>query len=707
MTRFVLPAARSRGAAALLHGLAGALFGAVVAHAPLLRDLVEPVELATNDWRVRSAAEPVPPPDEPVLVLFDEAAVADWPYLSPTPRGRLAHLVEVLAAAGARTIAVDVFLDRLYPELDRLGDSDERLRDAIVGAGNVVLVAHAVVEDGRPVIRPPHPFFGSAAAGVALADLPVPHETVREALLLSMTSSGPAAGLGLALYARHAGSDLDSLLNAAVAKRRLELPGVPPGLSAIDRHGRVVVPLRFRGPPSRPDLGGGAFRAFSAAKIAEYGTELPREWLSGRTIIVGGGFHPEDRYRTPFFEHVDASGSPAGWTYGAELHATAFHGLLVGTPRPLSAGVGAVGLFLLCLVAAAGARLLGPGIGTAIAGLWFLALCVAAWVLFAREALVVPIAVPGLALVFTVGLTNAHAALSDGREKRRIRMAFSKYVAPEVVAELVADPSRLRLGGERREITILFADLAGFTSLAAAVPAERVVSLLNVYLDAMAAIVIEHGGTVDKFIGDAVMALFGAPRPQVDHAARACRAALAMNARLQQLNHELQPDGWPELRMRIGIHTGNPIVGNIGGRDRFDYTALGDPVNVASRLESACRAYGVPVLISQATASAGGAAVRARELDVVGVYGRQEPVTIYELLDPSDAASRSGGLAAFAEALHAYRRGEFNAAEAGFLEAQRLLGEDEPASLYLGRIAHLKTAPPPEGWNPITRLQTK
>jgi adenylate cyclase len=351
----------------------------------------------------------------------------------------------------------------------------------------------------------------------------------------------------------------------------------------------------------------------------------------------------------------------------------------------------------------------GVAWGAITAVLLFLAHAAAVFAAFGYAQIAVPLVIPTLAVALAFIGSTSYVSVVEGREKRSIRSAFAQYVSPEVVAELVADPSRLRLGGEKRPITVMFSDLEGFTALAERTEPQRLVALLNRYLDAMTQVVFEEHGTVDKYIGDAVMAFWGAPVSVQDHALRACRAALRMQERLQALNEEWRREGWSELRMRIGVNSGQPIVGNIGGRGKFDYTALGDAVNLAARLEPACKGYGVVILISDETRAAAGRAIVARELEMLAVYGREEPVGIWELvgLADDDLGPRAQVLEHFSRGLSAFRSRDFEMARLFFEQALAVDPEDGPSELYLERCARCIESPPAEDWSYVERRQVK
>jgi class 3 adenylate cyclase/CHASE2 domain-containing sensor protein len=703
-------------------GIAGA--AALAAHAlttvQAFDGTVGEAERKTVDYRARSAASVYRDSVEISLILFDTMSVEGWPYLVPFPRAVLADLVLTAAANGARAIGLDVFLDRRYAELSELDDGDARLRAAIAQAGNVVLVAPTVQQGDTRLLLAPDPYFAEVAAAVASADLPTPSETVRHAALVVATEDGLVPGFALAMYALMRGLDLDSLMAASAASGRLDVAGIPSQFAAIDARGSTNLPIRFGGPPSRPNREEGTFRVYPAVAVqwvsAESGFEANpalSAWLGDRGVLLGSGFHDSERFRTPFYDHVFSDGELAGWTYGVEVHANALQNLLQRSYlQPLGGGLALLLLFAVAVAAAGATFRRGAKWGAAVGGAALAVAAWVAWVAFSRGALVMPIVGPVLAFVFGYTGSVAYVSIVEGREKRLIRGAFSKYVPPGVVDDLVADPSRLKLGGEKRELTILFSDLAGFTSMSEALSPEQLISILNVYLDEMSDLVLDERGTLDKYIGDAIMALWGAPAPVPDHARRACRAAVRMQRRLDALNAQWrqQDSGWPALRMRIGINTGTPVVGNIGGQRRFDYTALGDAVNLAARLEPACKTYGVGTMISEPTRAAAGSAIVVRELDMLAVYGKVEPVRVYELVALDEETLDevlSEVLQHYESGLAAFRRRDFELAARYFDAALELNAEDGPSRLYRTRCEEFITNPPPADWDFVERRQVK
>jgi class 3 adenylate cyclase/CHASE2 domain-containing sensor protein len=703
-----------RAAIAVAIGVAAGLAALALTRAPLTRALFEPLELLTLDWRVRS--RPAQPPDSSAvrLVLFDSATVAAWPYLVPFPRAALADLVDAAASAGASAIGLDVFLERRYPELDAIDDGDARLREAIRRAGNVVLVAPTVGSSTERRLLRPDPFFADVAAAVGTADLPTPYETIRNGVLTVRTDTGLVAGFPLALYAIDRGLRLDSLLAATARQRELRLPGLPrqyaalPALSATQEK-----PILFVGPPSRPDYAEADLPAFHvvSGSVAPALAQFAPDFFRGRIVLLGSGFHAEERFRSPYYLEARQDGEQYGWTYGVEVHANTLDNLLRGRhPVPLEGAQVVALLVLLGVLVSGGVFRHGLTLGASAALTLTAATIGGAWVLFGRTLLHVPVIAPTLAVGLAFLGATAYVSVLEGRRAREIRGMFSKYVSPAVVDQLIADPSRLKLGGEKREISILFSDLAGFTSLSESMPPERLITLLNRYLDEMVRIVKEEGGLKDKFIGDAVMALYGTPAELPDHALRACRTALRMQEKLQELNRSWRADGWPELTMRIGVNTGSPVVGNIGGEEQFDYTALGDAVNLAARLEPACKSYGVSIMIAEATRRMAGDAVRVRLLDQLAVYGKAESIQVWELVGLTDASlarEREELLSLYDRGLDAFFRRDWELALGCFRSALEIDPGDGPSALYAHRCEEYRLSPPPEEWDFVERRQVK
>ncbi|KFA90530.1 hypothetical protein Q664_27960 [Archangium violaceum Cb vi76] len=300
-------------------------------------------------------------------------------------------------------------------------------------------------------------------------------------------------------------------------------------------------------------------------------------------------------------------------------------------------------------------------------------------------------------------LTGAFNEMVAGlRQRDQIHGLFKRYLDPQVVDELIRNPEKAAPGGERRELTVLFSDLVGFTSMSEEMSPEALVDVLNGYFERATEVLGQHGATLDKFIGDAIMCFWNAPLPQEDHAARACLTALRLVAVVDKLAPELEARGVSRLDCRIGLNTGPGVVGNIGSRAAQDYTVIGDTVNLASRLEGAAKVYGTRILVSEETVRASRGTVLARELDLLRVKGRQLPVRVYELVDVAGAPPPAH-LARFAEGLALYRARHFTEARERFLSSP----EDPPSRVFAARCEALSTQPPPEDWDGVFSLDTK
>ena len=300
-------------------------------------------------------------------------------------------------------------------------------------------------------------------------------------------------------------------------------------------------------------------------------------------------------------------------------------------------------------------------------------------------------------------LTDSFNEMVAGlRQRDQIKGLFKRYLDPQVVDELIRNPEKAAPGGERRELTILFSDLVGFTSMSEELSPEALVELLNGYFEQATDTLGRHGATLDKFIGDAIMCFWNAPLPQEDHAARACLSALGLMKVVDTLAPKLEAMGLPRWDCRIGINTGPGVVGNIGSRAAQDYTVIGDTVNLASRLEGAAGVYGTRTLVSEETVLAARGAVLTRELDWLRVKGRQLPVRVYELV-ALGGTPPPPHLARFAEGLALYRARRFAEAQAAFLASP----EDASSRVFASRCAALLMQPPPEGWDGVFSLASK
>jgi adenylate cyclase len=479
----------------------------------------------------------------------------------------------------------------------------------------------------------------------------------------------------------------------AITLSRLGVDEIRLGQQIIpsDHFGRLLI--NYLGPT-------GMIPTFSAAAVME--GRLPAHVLKDKIVLVGAtavGIY--DLRVTPF-----SSVCP-----GVEVHATVMDNLLRGKflrPLPFALPVGLVILLVLGVFMS----LILPRLSAAWGFLFTLFLLegyIAANYLLFRSGWQTELFYPMAEVVLVYLGITVHRFLSEERERARIRQAFESYVAPAVVHDILKHPERLRLGGERREITILFSDIRGFTTMSEELAPEALVKLLHDFLNPMSNIIINQGGTIDKYMGDAIMALFGAPLEQPGHALQACRAALEMVATLHRLNEEWKALGRPPLAVGVGVNTGVVAVGNMGSDRLFDYTAVGDNVNLASRLEGLNKYYKTSVLISQATAEAlNGGGLIIRDVDRVKVKGKVQAAGIFEVMgdgEPSPELARF--LQLYHQGLTLYRQRDWREAAGIFQSALEVRPQDGPSSLYLNLAQQYLETPPGPDWEAVTKMDEK
>jgi adenylate cyclase len=695
--------------------------------------LVETYERKTVDLRLRALADQRRADPSIVAVVIDQKsldAVAaprarggleqGWPW----PRDFHAAVLHYLLASGARAVAFDLVFSEtsIYTKLG-VADDDRELGAAAAGrpvVQPVVLTAEAPAAADRAWPSglldrrwPRRPRAGAVDV-FNKATLPVPAIVQTAAAVgwigFEPDEDGTCRSIRPAAPYGPAGSPdvvevpslplaIAALLGARVERGpdALRIDGVP---VPLDEEGRML--LRFHG-------GEEAYRQYSYARVLE----SAKRALAGQPVSAA---RPDEFRGKVVVVGATAAGlldmratSIGAILPGYLVHAAALDNLLHGDAlRRPPARQRAVVLLLLGLVAgtltAMGGRL-GPGALTTL-GLGALYAAAAVWTFDARG-LWLDVVPPALALTLAWGGATGYAYLTEGRERRFLRSAFSRYVAPEVVETLVAEPGRLALGGETREVTVMFADVAGFTSLSEGRAPQEIVGLMNECFTELTRVIQARGGTVDKFIGDAVMAFWNAPVEQADHAARACAAGRELLAAVERLNVTWQERGLPTIAMRVGIATGPAVVGNIGSSTKFNYTVMGDTVNLASRLEGAAKVYHTSSLVAGGTVTAAGPEAGFRELDRLQVKGRASAVPVFEILPASVEGGRAEAYARFAEGLVAYRARQFAEAAAHFEAVLVQAKEDGPAHEMLERCRQFLEEPPGPDWQGEYALSTK
>jgi adenylate cyclase len=445
--------------------------------------------------------------------------------------------------------------------------------------------------------------------------------------------------------------------------------------------------------------------------------------FAGKIVILGTLLDSEDRKFTSkrFATGLDGSRAPrcalppappaAGQfkrnsIAGVYIHATAVHNLMahdaVVEPGPLASIAIAVGFAALAALAA---TMLAPGAAAAVyvamVAIW---IC-AATLVFARS-LALPLSEPLLAGLMAMAAIVGYRLVVTDKGERLLRRSFALYLAPQVIDKMLASNKLPVLGGETRDVTVFFSDLVGFSSISEKMTPAELVTFMNEYLSAMTDIIESKGGYIDKYIGDSIVAVFGAPADDSNHASNAAHAALGCHARLDELNQNSAAFQGYTVAHRMGLNSGAALVGNIGSRRRFNYSVMSDAVNVASRLEGANKFYGTSIAASEMTVALTGSTFAWRELDAIRVQGRSTPVRIYELLAEAgqETPQQATAAAVYAEGLAHWRNREFDAAADCFEQAA---GIDRPSALFLARANAFRSHPPGPDWEPVSTLETK
>jgi adenylate cyclase len=466
------------------------------------------------------------------------------------------------------------------------------------------------------------------------------------------------------------------------------------GPFAIPTDPRGFVQINFHGPAR-------TFPTYSMADVVQ-GTIDPR-FFKDRLVLFGPtATGIADMAVTPF----QTEAYP-----GVEVHANFIENLLHGDflRRGLRENLIDIGFILLFSLGAGILLSVVPSVrATAILIVllgFFLGL---AYYLFVSRQIWIAAFLPTATLTVNYAGIVSYRFFFEEREKKKMHGAFQQYVAPSVINQLLQQPDLLRLGGEEKVLTAMFTDIRGFTSISELMSPGELVDLLNEYLSEMTEIIFRNWGTLDKYIGDAIMAFWGAPYPQTDHPERACHAALEMLDTLAVLQEKWGAEGRPRMNIGIGIHTGPMLVGNMGSRRRFNFTIMGDNVNLASRLEGLNKTYGTRLIVSENTHQIVSDQVVSRELDLIRVKGKMQPVKIYQLLGRASDGDRFRDLLdRFRAALESYRSAQWETAIGQFGELLRDYPDDGPTRVFIQRCWDLIETPPEEEWDGVYVMKSK
>jgi len=700
---------------AVLMGFAGAMFALAV----WAMGWTQTWEARTWDWRVRLGAKKSEFTDQICLILVDQNSL-DWGsrengWSWPWPREVYGVISDYCKRQGARMLVLDV----LFTEPSPFGASDdERLGKSLADYGRVISAIFLGEKTGSeqtwPEYLPPpdlrmegsdqrtaenrETVFSHAAFPIPevsrnsdmLGNVhlnPDPDGVYRRSMLFSVFDGKHVPSLGIAPFLAEG-----SAKHVRMGQNMLHISDrdIP-----LDQNGNAI--LRYRGPS-------GTHKSYSAAAVLQSELRI----VSGEKPVIADENAFKDKYVFLGFSApglYDLRSSPVGGVYpGVEIHATMLDNLLARDfIREMPAWAAVFLILTVSIGCALSASFFTRSMAIVCISLFFLCIPPLAALCFYITGLWFPFVACELAVISTIFLSLALKYATEGKQKRFIKLAFAQYLSPAVIDQIIADPDKLRLGGERRELSIFFSDLESFTSISEKLDPEALVALLNEYLSAMTDIIIEEDGTVDKYEGDAIIAFWNAPLEVPDHAVKCVKAALRCQARLAQMRPAFFQKIGRELNMRIGINTGYSVAGNLGSQTKFDYTIIGDAVNLAARLEGANKEFGTYTMISENTRRALGESFGFREIARLAVVGKQKPVTVFEPMYLKEYDMRREIFKAFAEARELYYQGNFAPAADAFSQIAKF---DAAAAAYEKKCRELRENPG-EIWNGIWVMTKK
>ncbi len=656
-----------------------------------LTGLFNGIENKFYDIRMNATADHFRPSDQIVLVLLDQDSM-DWAsreygWSYPWPRKSYAKIIDFFNRANASSIAFDM----LYTEPSLYGPEDDKaLGESCKRFGKVVETVYYQDVDSSPLYPVKDIADNAAILGNVTSDLDS-DATARRNLFYSKS---PLAEPGLAIASMIVGGDL-------------------PDLDSIPKAKKGGMYIRYQKDLTNfvPYNAGQIIRSEMAIEEAEKnGTEvdfsgdlLDPEMFEGCHVFFGL-FAPGlfDICTTPITANYPGVG-----VHICQLDTILNESYLFDSPMWLTILIIILASFLGCCTgglskqAKAKSVIISVLIFAAI-GLAYIFITIAAFI----PGLILPFSAPSFALEASFLASMLETYLSEGKQRRYLKTAFRQYLSPTVIDNLIENPDLLKLGGERREITAFFSDIQGFTTISESLTPEGMTQFLNLYLSEMSDIILAHGGTIDKYEGDAIIAFWNAPTFQDDHAKRGLEAALECQKRLVELQEELFSITGKPVKQRIGLNTGTATVGNFGSRNRFDYTMMGDTVNLASRLEGINKQYGTYTMCSKATMDSAiehGFDKSFRNVGKVAVVGRKEPVLIYNPLTEEEKNSLTDFSGTFEQAYQLFEKGDFQAAKELF---QSIAQKDPVSQKYVEKCDRL-IKNPPENWQGFIQATEK
>ena len=626
----------------------------------------------------------LPTDSEVVVVGIDEASFDEINEQWPWPRSLHAKLIDQVFAAGAKTMALDV----LFAEPATDPTQDTALAEAINRNKNVILAQDISYEK--------NPELGFEQVKLIAPDSIVSQLTIPPILgFVSITPESDG-------YLRHVLLSFPDgpAFSLAAAENFLGVKNPP----AAKDHPDDLKLINFAGPPQ-------SIPTVSYYQALDPQTYLPPNFFKNKLVFLGMSVASEANIFTATADHflVPFSRLDGAYMPGVKVHASAalsvLHDRFIKRPSMSHTIVGALVLcFLSSLVFLSYRPLFSTLLFLVIGTSYF----VGAFYAFANYQWDLR------PVYFLLPLTIAYVAspfihyYDAFKQKAFIRKAFSMYLSPRLVAELIANPERLELGGEEAEGTVVFLDLAGFTSFSEKLKPRELIELINRNLGTLAELVLKWDGMIDKYIGDCIMAVWGVPIHTNDHALRACNAVVDIQREMAALAARENAITGVNLSVRVGVNSGILVAGNVGGGKQFNYTVLGNEVNLASRLESINKFYGTDIIISESTVVQLHGEFLFRELDLIRVVGQKKPTKIYQLWGKGAATPEQSALdAVFQDARRLYLEQQWEAAERRFEDALKLDPEDGPSKKYALRCKEFALTPPPADWDGVYQMLTK
>lgn len=627
-----------------------------------------------------------------ILISLDEIFYEEYEKF-PLTRTDLATIVTRLNSMGASVIGVDMLLD-----YNNAYNEDPILEEALRNTDNVVLVSIAEFEGNSlsNEIPPIERFASLSSQGYSNISS---YRSVGESIVkLDVNADAASKGVwpfSVRVVAEHIGQQPE-------LEGHSLLFGDAIGL-VLDAGYDFYIDY-----PSMPTLGGEQMAIHESAGISAMDIlSLNPDELADLSFLV--------RDKIVLFGEtsdfaLDSYQTPVGNLYGIEIIASQVNTLLKEGPLADASVLSNTLLMLFLMLAIIlSASLSRPIVrySTFIAIVFVFSIVVSQF--YTLGGIVFSFSYPLIAAFFSFATINFRHYLLEIANKKRVKRTFGHFLSPAVIAELEKDPDKVKLGGEEREMTALFSDLAGFSSFSEELTPTQLVDFLNDYLSAMSHIIIRHDGTIDKYEGDAIICFWGAPGTQIDHATLACRAAVEMIEKLRELRADFLARGLPALHVRIGINSGKMIVGNMGSIQRMDYTIMGDSVNLASRIEGVSKFYGTTILITQDTLDLIGDEFAVREIDTVRVMGRSTPTMLFELICRAEriSATFQKVVDTYSKGLAMYKNRQFLDAASLFTKCTELDSSDKPAQALLKKCLNFCENPPDTEWDGVTNLDTK